>query len=94
MRNPVTLWARHVTLLRAAQQGISGQVAMHVCKAHDVRLDRGVLGCQPSALVAVVGVGPEGRRVSILHAHHKFPLQSRDLRHSSTKESWTSTFIH
>ena len=36
---------------------------MHVCKAHDVRLDRGVRGEKPSAQVAAVGVGPEGRRV-------------------------------
>ena len=33
---------------------------MHVRKAHDVRQDRGVLGSWPRALVAVVGVGPEG----------------------------------
>ena len=33
---------------------------MHVRKAHDVRQDRGALGSWPRALVAVVGVGPEG----------------------------------
>ena len=37
---------------------------MHVCKAHGVRQDRGVLGSWLSALVAVAGEGPEGRRVS------------------------------
>jgi len=31
-----------------------------------VRLDRGVLGSWPSALVAVAGEGPEGRRATCL----------------------------
>ena len=33
---------------------------MHVYTTHIVRLDRGVLGSQPSTLEAVVGVGPGG----------------------------------
>ena len=49
------------TPLRAAQQRIAFQAAMHVDAAHSVRQDRGVLGCQPSALVAVAGEGPGGR---------------------------------
>ena len=52
-------------MYRAAQRIVSF-IAMHVCKAHHVRLDRGVLGPWPSALVAVAGEGPEGRRATCL----------------------------
>ena len=35
---------------------------MQVCKTREMRLDRGALGLKPSALVAVAGEGPEGRK--------------------------------
>ena len=56
----VTPFVLSLTLLGAAQLRIANLVAMHACTTHSVRQDRGALGKKPSALVAVVGVGPEG----------------------------------
>ena len=55
------------TTMCAAQQRIAFLTAMQVCKTREMRLDRGALGLKPSALVAVAGEGPEGRKAPRLN---------------------------
>lgn len=67
----VTDSSLHATLLRAARQGIAVLVAMRVSKAHEVRLDRGVLGSSRVLWWRRWGRGPKGEKTG---ANVKFYL--------------------